>query len=239
MFARGNDLEFDHAVIEMIVTLLAEQSHHAALVGFLACRGNIPGREVARTDVDDLALLHQCVEALPGFVPRAVAIDVMHLVEVDPVRLQPAQAALAVLANLVGAQAGTVAVHFRQVGLAINRVVNLGCQDDRIAAPAALRQPASDDLFGEPAFHGPAVDIGCVKEIDAELQCPVHDLETVLFRRVPAEVHRAETDVADQDAVIPQPPMLHCHALILESSDVVAAGCALSLSITRKLQASP
>jgi hypothetical protein len=67
-------------------------------------------------------------------------------------------------------------------------------------------------------FHRPAIDVSRIEEIDAELQRPVHDPEAVLFRGVPPEVHRAETDIADQNAMVAQPSMLHCHARFLESS---------------------
>ena len=97
MAAGGNDLQFDHAVIEVVDALLADQAHHAPLGGFLAGRGDVPAGKIAGTDVDHLALLDQGVEALPGLVPGAVAVDVVHLVEVDPVGLQALEAALACL----------------------------------------------------------------------------------------------------------------------------------------------
>ncbi len=216
MAARGNDLELDRAVIEMIVALLADQAHQAAFIGLLARRRDVPAGEVARTDVNHLALLHQRIEALPDFIPRAGAIDVVHLVEIDPVRLQASEAALAVLANLVSAQAGAVAVHLRQVRLPINRVVDLRCEHNRVAAAAALRQPAPDNLLGEPLLYRPAVDVSRVEEIDAEFQRPVHDRETVLFRGMPAKIHRSKTDIADQYAVLAQPSVFHRHVCILE-----------------------
>jgi hypothetical protein len=163
-------------------------------------------------------LLDERVEALPDLVPRAVTVDVVHLVEIDPVRLQPAEAALAMFTDLVGTEAGAIAVDFRQIGLAIDRVIDLRCQYDGVAAAAALRQPAPDDFLGRPVLDVPAVNIGRVEEIDAEFQRPVHDPEAVLFRGVPAEVHRAETDIADQHPVIAQTSMFHCHMPLPGSS---------------------
>jgi hypothetical protein len=78
--------------------------------GLLAGGGDVPAGEVRRAHVDDLALLHQRVERLPDLVPGAVAVDVVHLVEVDVVGLQAPQARLAVLADLVGRQAAAVGV---------------------------------------------------------------------------------------------------------------------------------
>ena len=64
------------------------------LGGFVGTR-NTPAGEVGRADVQDLALLHQQLEGLPDFVQRHAAVDVMHLIQIDVVRVQPAQAGIA------------------------------------------------------------------------------------------------------------------------------------------------
>ena len=46
--------------------------------------------------------------------------------------------------------------------------VQLGGKDGALSAPAALGKPLTDDLLGIPFALGPAVDVGSVKEIDAQ-----------------------------------------------------------------------
>ena len=70
------------------------------------------------------------------------AVDVVHLVEVDVVGLQPAQAVLAGAPDVVGGQAALV-------GPVAHPAVDLGGQHDPLAPSAALRQPAADDLLGD------------------------------------------------------------------------------------------
>jgi hypothetical protein len=58
--------------------------------------------------------------------------------------------------------------------------------------PTALGQPAADDLLGQALAHLPPIDVGGVKEVDAQLVGPVHDAEAVGLRGVGPEVHRAQ-----------------------------------------------
>ena len=50
------------------------------------------------------ALLHQHFHRLPDFFPRCLAIDVVHLVQIDVIGLQTAQAFLAGAADVIGRQ---------------------------------------------------------------------------------------------------------------------------------------
>ena len=85
-----------------------------------------------------------------------------------------------------------------------------GCFRHRIDAPsAALRKPASDDLFGDAFAFFAAVDVGRVEKVDAGFQRLVHDRETVRLRRLRAEVHRAEAQPADFQASAAQLRVLH------------------------------
>ena len=118
--------------------------------------------EVAAPDVEHLALLHEHVHRLPDLVPRRVAVDVVHLVEVDVVGLQPAQAVVARLADVRAPRAGP------SFGQSLARVVDLGREHRPLAPTVALREPAADDRLGEPAPV--AVDVGGVEEVDAELE---------------------------------------------------------------------
>ena len=60
-------------------------------------------------------------------------------------------------------------------------------------------------------FATPPVDVGRVKEVDPELQSAVHDLEAFFLVGVPPEVHGAQTNITDQNSVLPQMLMFDCH----------------------------
>ncbi len=102
MSARGNDLQLDHPVIEMVDTLLTHQAHQAPFGCFLARSGDVPTSEVAGPYVNNFPLFHQAIKGLPGLVPGAFVIDVMHLIQVDPVSLKPFQTAIAVFLDFHG-----------------------------------------------------------------------------------------------------------------------------------------
>ena len=79
------------------------------------------------------------------------ALDMVHLVQVDVVGLEPPQAVLAGPADVVGRKAALV-------WPLAHRAVDLGRQHDLLAPPAALRQPAPDDLLGDALAELPAID---------------------------------------------------------------------------------
>ncbi len=199
--AGGNHFQFDGAVVEVVDALFADQSHHPAFGSLLAGGGDVPTGKIARTDINHFALVDQAVKSLPGFIPGAVAVDMVHLVQVDPIGLEAFQAALTVFADFIGRQAAPIAVDFFQVGFARNRVVHLCCQHGGVTASAALGKPAPDDFFGMTVFHAPAIDIRCVEEVDPQFKGAIHDFETLFFAGLPAEVHGAQAQVADQHAM--------------------------------------
>jgi hypothetical protein len=75
---------------QVVDALLADQAEEVAAGGRLLCRGQVPAGEVGRTDVQHLALLDEQLHGLPDLLPRRAPGDVVHLVQVDPVGLQPA-----------------------------------------------------------------------------------------------------------------------------------------------------
>ncbi|KAG1432787.1 hypothetical protein G6F57_022699 [Rhizopus arrhizus] len=103
-------------------------------------RGNVPASEVAAADVQHLALLDQQFHRLPDLVPGRVPVDVMHLVQVDVVGLQAAQAILARFPDVVCGQPAVI-------GPQPHGLVALGGQHDAVAPRAVLRQPAPDDFL--------------------------------------------------------------------------------------------
>ena len=76
-----------------------------------------------------------------------------------------------------------------------------------------MGKPVADDLFRAPAIALPAIDIGGIEEIDAQLQRPVHDREAVFYRRMRTEIHRAQAQVAHQHAVFAESSVFNSHIL--------------------------
>src|SRR5437762_13637822 len=70
-----------------------------------------------------------------------------------------------------------------------------------------IAQPLADDLLG---FAVP-VDVGGVDEIDADLECALHDAHAVVVVRVSVlpEHHCAQAESADRDAGSPECRVLH------------------------------
>ena len=131
----------------------------APLGGFVGF-GDVPAGEVAAADVDHFALLDEHFHRLPDFFPGRLAVDVVHLVQVDVIGLQAAQAGFAGAANVQRREAAFV-------GPVAHIAVDFGGDDDFLAPPAALREPAPDDLLGDAFALFPAVDVGGVEEVDA------------------------------------------------------------------------
>ena len=125
MTAGWNDFQFEHPVVKVIDALFAYQSHQAAFGGFLAGCGDIPTRKIGRTNIDHFPLLDQSIKSLPGLIPRAIVINVVHLVQVNPLSLQPGQTPLTMFSYLVSTQAASITVDFRQVSFPVHRVVDL------------------------------------------------------------------------------------------------------------------
>jgi hypothetical protein len=148
-------------------------------------------------------LLHR----LPYLVPWGASINVVHLVEVDMICLQPLQAVLASPANVVGREAAVVRA-------AAHWLVHFGSQDDPVAPPT-LGQPPADNLLRDAValLHvwslGPAVDVRGVEEVDASLQRPVHDLKGGSLVRQLTEVHGSQSKPTDLQASAAKICVLH------------------------------
>ncbi len=200
--AGGQDLQLDGALQQVVDALLAGQAREVTGASCLLGLGDVPAREVRRARVEHLALGDEGLHRLPDLVPRRVAVDVVELVQVDVVGLQPPQRRFAGPPDVQRGQEGVV-------GPVVHRPVQLR-GDHRLLAPtAALGEPASDDLLGPALPLAPPVHVGRVEEVDAGLVGGVHDREGVLLGGLRAEVHRAEAQSADRQAGAAQVGVLH------------------------------
>ena len=132
--------------------------------------GDVPAGKVGRADVEHLALLDEHFHRLPDLLPGCQAVDVVHLVQVNVVGLQALERPFAGLADVQRRK-------FAMVRPVAHAPVDLGGDDDLLAPPAALGEPAPDDLLGDTLAGLPAVDIGGVEEVDAQFEGLVHDGE--------------------------------------------------------------
>src|SRR5208283_5634348 len=147
----------------------------------------------------------------PDLIPRAVMVNVVHLVEVDEVGLQSLQASFAVPMYFYRGQVAAVPVRLRGRPRIVDWIEDLGGKHDALPPRASLRQPPADNILGMSPAHGPPVCVRGVEEVDAKLQRPVHDREAVLLTRVPAEIHRPQADIAHERTMFSEPAMGNSH----------------------------
>src|SRR3954449_2911324 len=198
----GDHLELDVAGEQVVDRLLADQALEMAPGGRLVGRGDLPARVVGGADVEHLALGDQRLARLPDLLPRRLQVDVMELVEVDPVGLQPAQRGLAGADDVARRQEGVV-------GPVGHAAVHLGRQHGLVPPLPALGEPRADHLLGAALALGEPVDVGRVEEVDPLLEGAVHDRVRVLLGGLPAEVHGAEAQPRDRQAAAAQVRVLH------------------------------
>ena len=144
------------------------------------CAGENVDVPIAR----DLAGRDELVERGERLVDRRGRIGSVHLVQVDVVDLQPAQAVVAGLHDPAPRQAAALRI-------VAHRVAHLGGQHDLVAAAA---QGLAEDRLGRAVV----VHVGRVEQRDAGVDRPVdHAMALVDVGVAPAaEHHRAEGDRA-------------------------------------------
>src|SRR3954451_478831 len=142
----------------------------------------------SRCPIADLAGMHQVAERSEGLLDVGVDLGPVHLVEVDPVGLEPAQAVLDLTDDPAPGVAETVHV-------VAHPAVELGGEDDVVAT--ALERLA-DDRLGLAV----GVDVGGVDEVDAGVEGAADDPDAVgvVGVAVAAEHHGAEGQRADLEA---------------------------------------
>lgn len=152
-------------------------------------------------------MLDQHVHRLPDFVERRLAIEVMHLVEVDVVRLEAAQARFAGFADVIGLKAPAV-------GAVYHRLIELRREDDFVSL-SALLEPFAHDFLGNAVAERnvgtlrTAVDVRRVDELDAEVIGAVHDLEARGLVGEMPEIHGSEAQTTHDQTGSAQMPILH------------------------------
>ena len=215
--AGRDDLQLDHARVEVVQALLGDQAQEVALRCALALRR-------ARC-----ASRRSCCCRRRAPCPAAPASP-------SPARSPPRASRGRYGASgtgRCGRSAGGAGCPRRRGGCGrptgrasfgpvAHRAVDLGRQHDLLAPPAALRQPAPDDLLGDALAVLAAVDVGGVEEVDAQLQRLVHDREAVGLARLRPEVHRAQAQPADLQAGAAE--VVYCIVLLLHTAATCRVG---------------
>ena len=202
-----NDLEFELTAGEVVAALFAHEPEKSAQTRFALHRGDPPAWEVAASHVENFALLDQHVHRLPDLFEGRLAVEVVHLIEVDVIRLESPKARLAGFTDVIGRKAPAV-------GTVHHRLIELRREDDFVSF-SALLEPVAHDFLGNAVAERnvgalrTAVDVRRVDELDAQIVGAVHDLEARgLVGEVP-EVHGSQAQAAHDQAGSAQMPILH------------------------------
>ncbi len=180
---RWQNLQLNRTRRQVVQALLRDKPQEMSLLGHAVRVGDVPAREVAAADIQNFAFTHKLFHRLPDLIPGRVTINVVHLVQIDMVGFEPAQAILTCPANMIRRQAAVV-------GSFPHRPIHF-CREHDALAPPALCQPAPDDLFGKAEMNFTAIAIGRVKKVDAVFQGLVHDGKAIGLAGLLAEIHGA------------------------------------------------
>ena len=174
----------------MIQTLLTHQSHKVTLGGHALGLCNVPASKVAAAHVDNFAFGYQLLHGLPDFFPRAIAVDVMHLIHINVIRLQTLQAGFTGALNIDGRQAHAVRPFS-------HLAVNFGGDDGLLASIATKGKPTPDDLLSNAFSELTSIDIRGIKEVNPQFERLVHNCVAICFCGVGAKIHCAQAKPTD------------------------------------------
>ncbi len=188
--------------------LLVEVAHHQAVLRLVAGEADpavalaephrldqAPRLVVRAAGVEHLALAHEIVEGAQHLVERGLMVDVMDVVDVDVVGLQPFQAGLDLLLDVQPRHAGVV-------GPVAHRVEHLG-GDDRVVPPSLQR------LAQHRLRRAADIGVGGVEERPAGLEHGAHHARRFGLIGAVAEGHRAEADLGDFEAGTAEASIVH------------------------------
>ena len=164
--------------------------------------GDLPRRPVRDADVSHQPLLDQRVERTQRLLHRRGDVESVHLVEIDMIELEPLQAGLDGLHDVIAREPS-------RVRALAHLAEHLGRDDHIVARDAEIAQR----LTSEPLRLSLAVDVRRVDEIDAgiegtphqsvylgllQLTDPTPDVAIAAAKR-----HRAQTQLGDEEPVEP------------------------------------
>ncbi len=156
----GREFVFGFARFERVVDLLADETRQTVTFAHVQRLHQVPARIVRTADIPDLAVPHEQIERFERFLERREAVPLVDLVQVDHVRLEPPQARLASLDQMMPRQAAIVrTLAHREAGL---------CRDQHAALALAAKRLA-DDFLGRAV----RIDVRRIDQIDARVDAHV------------------------------------------------------------------
>ena len=166
------------------------------LIGFYELRTG----EIGASDVANLPLLDKVVERTQRLLDRRRRIGTMELIEVDPIRLQAAQARFHRRHDVAARRA-------LEGALVIHRHPELGGEDD-------LLSPGPENLAEQRLRSAaPAVGVGRVEQRDAEVERFVDDGAGLFQIAADAEIIAPEPDRRNAKPGCPEDAIVHAAML--------------------------
>src|SRR6478752_1396579 len=156
VFEQGNDLPFEIAARDRVISLKRVESGQVPEFGDAEGFGDFPGLPVGAADVANLSLLHQGVESANRLIDRSHGIDAMDLVQVDMVGLQTAETGLHTVHNVAARSPDVIPSR-------ANASIDLCCDDYIFPRDVKVFQGLPENLFALTL----CVNIRRVKEVDA------------------------------------------------------------------------
>jgi hypothetical protein len=176
---------------QTVFVLAGDEALAAQRLGHAHGIDDAPGRIVGAADVAHLALPDEVVERPHRLVDRRQRIRPMHLIEVDVVGAEVAQAPLDGFHDVAaGAAALYAAAGRHRAGRSNARAAELGRDDD---AGAPLAQRLGKVLLRHPAL-AEGIDIGRIEQGDTEIERRMHDAQGGGMVEPAAQVVASEAD---------------------------------------------
>ncbi len=160
--AGGKQFAVDLALQQAVLILRRNVGRKTAGARDSQSLGQLPGGEVAASEVTDFAGVHQVGERLERLLLRRVGVGRVQLIEVDVIRVQAPETVLGGGHHIAPRRA-------MQVGPLAHRHPELARHDD--LAPS-FAQRLAQQFFGAAAV---AIDVGGVEERDAFVERAIHD----------------------------------------------------------------
>jgi len=204
LLGHGQHVTLDTPRQQRVRRLLGGEPAQATSLGDPLVLDDAVRREGGGAEGADLALTLQVGQCGEGLVVVGARVGAVHLVQVDPVGLQPLQTVLDLLHDPASGVAALVRVAAGLPHSHVHGAVELGRQDDAVAAAA---QRLADDRLRLAL----GVDVGGVDEVDAGVQRLVDDRgRGVVVGLAPgAEHHGAEAERADEHPGVAEVAVLH------------------------------
>jgi hypothetical protein len=152
----------------------------------------VPSREIGAGDVADFAAPHQIVQRIERLFDGRLRVEAVHVVEIDVIGAEPAQAGFAGFNQMMAGGADLV-------GTVAHLKCRFGGDQDRIAPPGdGLAQNLLGRAFG--------IHVGGIEEIDSSFQANIYEVCGFLdiaaspgFEEFPAASESAGAEAENRD----------------------------------------